>query len=124
MCRLYATNNPTAGSAPRANRKKARRSVFKMNPAMTRAITAAVGRQTKPVTGAPNSARFPAFFHLDLHLGHEEQMAGTIVSLSLDVNNVTAHHNGESFVYNYDYTRLKTLDAPLRTLYFVGRWQS
>jgi hypothetical protein len=76
-----------------------------------------------PITGAPNSARFPAFFHLDLHLGYEWTIAGTTASLSLDVNNVTAHHNGESFVYNYDYTKSRTLDAPLRTYYFIGRWQ-
>jgi TonB family protein len=58
---------------------------------------------TIPIPGAPYSERLPAFTQLDLRIDKRFTFKSWILSIYLDVANVTNHGNVEGYAYSYDY---------------------
>jgi hypothetical protein len=63
------------------------------------------GRNYRPVYGAVNSARNPAFNRLDLRVQKTWQASKHSTTLYLDVQNALNQRSQEAYFYNYDYTR-------------------
>jgi TonB-dependent Receptor Plug Domain/Carboxypeptidase regulatory-like domain len=61
-------------------------------------------QQYRPTNGAVLSERLPSFFQLDMRLDRTWKRSWGMVSLFLDVQNVTNRKNPEDVAYNYDYT--------------------
>jgi TonB family protein len=60
---------------------------------------------TIPIPGAPYSERMPSFAQLDLRVDKRFIFKSWILSLYLDISNVTNAANVEGYAYSYDYTR-------------------
>jgi hypothetical protein len=60
---------------------------------------------TIPIPGAPYAERLPAFISLDLRIDKRFMFKSWILSLYLDVSNVTNNANVEGYAYSYDYTQ-------------------
>jgi TonB family protein len=58
-----------------------------------------------PIPGAPYGARLPAFTQLDVRIDKRFTFKSWILSIYLDVSNVTNHANVEGYAYSYDYTQ-------------------
>jgi TonB family protein len=58
---------------------------------------------TIPIPGAPYSERLPAFTQLDLRVDKRFTFKSWILSIYLDVSNVTNNGNVEGYAYSFDY---------------------
>jgi hypothetical protein len=58
---------------------------------------------TIPIPGAPYGERLPAFTQLDVRVDKRFTFRSWILSIYLDVSNVTNHGNVEGYAYSYDY---------------------
>lgn len=63
------------------------------------------GNYYYPLPGLPWSQRLPDFWQLDVRLDKRFVFRDWVLSLYLDVQNVTNHGNVEGVFYNYDYTQ-------------------
>ena len=77
------------------------------------------GDRFQPLFGEHNSVRIPALFQLDLRVEYATETPIGALSLSLDVQNVTAHDNVEEIAYSYDFTARRDMPG-LPTLAVVG----
>jgi TonB family protein len=59
----------------------------------------------QPVTDASSTARMPDFFQLDLRVDKRWTQRTWMLSLYLEVQNVTNRKNAEDVAYNYDYSQ-------------------
>ncbi len=64
-----------------------------------------------PVDGPILSERLPAFFQLDLRLDRAWRRPWGVVTLYLDVQNVTNRHNAEGVTYSSDYSERHYTDG-------------
>ena len=58
-----------------------------------------------PIPGAPYAERLPPFISLDLRVDKRFTFKSWILSVYLDVSNVTNNGNVEGYAYSYDYTQ-------------------
>jgi TonB family protein len=63
------------------------------------------GNYYYPLPGLPWSQRLPDFFQLDLRVDKRFVFQSWVLSVYLDVQNVTNHQNVEGLFYNFDYTQ-------------------
>ena len=76
--------------------------------------------RNEPVFGEQNAIRLPAFYQLDARVERTFSLGrGTLLALSLDVQNVTYHENEEEIVYSPDF-RTRGYVRGLPTLAVVG----
>lgn len=59
----------------------------------------------RPIAGAANSERVPAFWSLDLRFDKQWVFDGWLLSMYLDVQNATNNKNVEGLRYSYDYSQ-------------------
>jgi hypothetical protein len=60
---------------------------------------------TIPIPGLPYAERLPPFVSLDLRIDKRFAFKTWILSVYVDVSNVTNHGNVEGYTYSYDYTQ-------------------
>jgi hypothetical protein len=88
------------------------------------AVYDANGNYYLPVPGPEYTRRLPDFFQLDLRLDKRFVFKNWMLSVYLDVQNVTNQKNVESLVNNYDYTKEAYLTGlpVLPVLGIKGEW--
>ncbi|HWE29589.1 MAG TPA: TonB-dependent receptor, partial [Polyangia bacterium] len=62
-----------------------------------------------PIPGLPYGERLPAFTQLDLRIDKRFTFKSWILSIYLDVSNVTNNANVEGYAYSYDYTQRRAV---------------
>jgi TonB family protein len=95
-----------------------------LNTPFVAAIYDANGNYYLPVPGPEYSRRLPDFFQLDVRLDKRFVFKSWMLSVYLDVQNVTNQKNVESVVNNYDYTKEAYLTGLpiLPVLGMKGEW--
>jgi hypothetical protein len=63
----------------------------------------------RPIPGARNSSRLPAFWSLDLRFDKQWVFDGWLLSLYLDIQNATNNRNVEGVRYSYDFAVSETV---------------
>jgi len=58
-----------------------------------------------PIPGAPYSQRVPDFIQLDARIDKRFIFKGWVLSIYIDVTNVTNNSNVEGYTYSYDYQK-------------------
>jgi outer membrane receptor protein involved in Fe transport len=58
-----------------------------------------------PIQGQAYSERLPAFFQLDARIDKRFIFKGWVLSIYIDVSNITNQHNVEGYQYSYDYQK-------------------
>ena len=64
-----------------------------------------------PIYGEPNSKRNDAFFQLDFRVDKTWQYKTWMLSLYLDIQNITNYTNQEGVSYNYDYSESSKIEG-------------
>lgn len=64
-----------------------------------------------PIPGSPFAERGPAFMQLDLRVDKRLVFDDWMLSVYLDIQNVTNYGNVESVLYNYDFSRTRNLQG-------------
>ncbi len=68
-------------------------------------------RSYRPIYGAVNSRRNPAFNRLDLRIQKTWKASKHSTTLYLDVQNTLNHKNQEAFFYNFDFTQKQVVNG-------------
>ncbi len=66
---------------------------------------------TIPIPGAPYAERLPAFTQLDLRIDKRFTFKSWILSVYIDVSNVTNNANVEGYAYSYDYEQRQAVTS-------------
>jgi len=69
-------------------------------------------QREEPLFGPQNSVRLPAFYALDARVDPAWATGAWQLTLSLDIENVTAHRNPEEIVYTQDFQSSGYLTGP------------